>query len=226
MALITCKDLILGYEGKPIIGNLNFEVNDGDYLCILGENGAGKTTLMKNILGISKPIGGSIQFGEGMKQNEIGYIPQQSSAQRDFPATVYEVVLSGCLNSHGSIAFYNAKDKKKVESNLERLGILQLKKRSYRELSGGQQQRVLLARALCATKRVLFLDEPMAGLDPKATQDFYELLKSLNNEGITLVMISHDLRGVKENAKQVLHLENGETFYGNLSEYVGGEEHA
>ena len=177
MALITCKDLMLGYEGKTILQDLNLEIKSGDYLCILGENGAGKTTLMKNILGISKPIGGFIEFDEHMHQNQIGYIPQQSSAQKDFPATVYEVVLSGCLNSHGSIAFFNAKDKKKVERNLARLGIKNLKKKCYRELSGGQQQRVLLARALCSTKRVLFLDEPMSGLDPKATQDFYDLLK-------------------------------------------------
>lgn len=221
MALISCRDLMLGYEGKNIIQNLNLEINSGDYLCILGENGAGKTTLMKNILGISKPIGGLIEFGEDMLQNQIGYIPQQSSAQKDFPATVYEVVLSGCLNSHGSIAFFNAKDKKKVESNLSRLGIKHLQRKCYRELSGGQQQRVLLARALCATKRVIFLDEPMAGLDPKATQDFYELLKSLNEEGVTVVMISHDLNGVRENAKQVLYLTGDGASYGNIEEVFG-----
>jgi len=221
MALITCRDLMLGYEGKTIVQNLNLEINSGDYLCILGENGAGKTTLMKNILGISKPIGGLIEFGEGMLQNQIGYIPQQSSAQKDFPATVYEVVLSGCLNSHGSIAFFNARDKKKAESNLSRLGIKNLQRKCYRELSGGQQQRVLLARALCATKRVIFLDEPMAGLDPKATQDFYDLLKSLNEEGVTVVMISHDLNGVRENAKQVLYLTRDGASYGDIEVVFG-----
>lgn len=226
MALISCENLVLGYDGKIIFKDLSFKVNVGDFLCIIGENGVGKTTLMKCILGISRTMGGTIQFGEGLKQNEIGYIPQQSSAQREFPVTVQEVVLSGCLNSHGSIAFYQAKDKKKVEDNLERLNIKNLKKKSYGQLSGGQQQRVLLARALCATKKLLFLDEPVAGLDPQATKDFYDMLKQINSEGITIVMITHDLQGLKENAKQVLYLNHEKIFYGNIKEYLGGEENA
>nr|WP_315020511.1 metal ABC transporter ATP-binding protein [uncultured Aminipila sp.] len=226
MTLINCKNLVLGYDGKEIFENLNFKVNAGDYLCIIGENGVGKTTLMKCILGIRKTMGGTIQFGEGLKQNEIGYIPQQSSAQREFPVTVQEVVLSGCLNSHGSIAIYNSTDKRKVDENLERLNIKNLKKKCYRELSGGQQQRVLLARALCATKKLLFLDEPVAGLDPKATEDFYDILKQINCEGTTIVMITHDLQGIKKNAKQVLYLNHEKFFYGDIKEYLGGEGNA
>ncbi|WP_312651900.1 metal ABC transporter ATP-binding protein [Aminipila sp.] len=226
MALINCKNLVLGYDGKMIFENLSFKVNTGDYLCIMGENGVGKTTLVKCILGICKPMGGIIQFGEGLKQNEIGYIPQQSSAQREFPVTVQEVVLSGCLNSHGSIAVYNSKDKRRVEENLERLNIKNMKRKCYRELSGGQQQRVLLARALCATKKLLFLDEPVAGLDPKATEDFYDLLKEINCEGITIVMITHDSQGIKKSAKQVLYMSQRELFYGDIKDYLGGEGNA
>lgn len=226
MALINCENLVLGYDGKVIFQDLSFKVNSGDFLCIIGENGVGKTTLMKCILGISRTMGGTIQFGEGLKQNEIGYIPQQSSAQREFPVTVQEVILSGCLNSHRSIAFYQAKDKKKVEENLDRLNIKNLKKKAYGQLSGGQQQRVLLARALCATKKLLFLDEPVAGLDPQATKDFYDLLKQINREGITVVMITHDLQGLKENAKQVLYLNHEKRFYGDVKEYLGGQENA
>lgn len=226
MVLINCENLVLGYDGKIIFKDLSFKVNTGDFLCIIGENGVGKTTLMKCILGISKAMDGTIEFGEGLKQNEIGYIPQQSSAQREFPVTVQEVVLSGCLNNHGILAFYQAKDKKKVEENLERLNIKHLRKKSYGQLSGGQQQRVLLARALCSTKKLLFLDEPVAGLDPQATKDFYKLLKLLNSEGIAIVMITHDLQGLKENAKQVLYLNHEKKFYGNIKEYLGGEENA
>ncbi|MBE6034493.1 MAG: metal ABC transporter ATP-binding protein [Clostridiales bacterium] len=226
MSLINCKNLILGYEGKAIIKNLTFQVDAGDYLCIIGENGVGKTTLMKCILGIGKAMGGNIQLGEGLKQNEIGYIPQQSNSQKDFPATVYEVVLSGCLNSHGSIAIYNFRDKKKADENLERLNLAHLKRKCYRELSGGQQQRVLLARALCATKKILFLDEPVAGLDPKAAQDFYEILKQINAEGTTIVMITHDVQGLKGNARQVLHLKHEDVFYGSISDYLGGGANA
>lgn len=219
MSLISCENLVLGYEGKEVVRNLCFKVEEGQYLCIIGENGAGKTTLMKGILGLHKPISGEIVFGEGLKQNEIGYIPQQSSMQKDFPASVMEVVLSGCLNSHGKLAFYNKQDRAKALENMDKLGILPLKSKCYRELSGGQQQRVLMARALCAAKKVLFLDEPMAGLDPETSESLYECLNDLNKEGITILMISHDLEGVLENGSDILELKKDRTFFGSVEEY-------
>ena len=180
MALITCQDLALGYESHAILEHLNFSVNAGDYLCIVGENGSGKSTLMRTMLGLQKPMGGAIAFGDGMRQNEVGYLPQQTAIQKDFPATVWEIVLSGCQAHLGKRAFYNRSEKALADENLSRMGMTDYKRRCYRELSGGQQQRVLLARALCATKKLLLLDEPVAGLDPKVTAEMYALIERLN----------------------------------------------
>ena len=189
MALLTVKDLSLGYDSNVIVKNLNFSVNAGDYLCIVGENGSGKTTLMRTLLQLQDPAGGEILIGDGIKKNEIGYLPQQTVVQKDFPASVREIVLSGCQGSLGRRFFYNKDDKRLAEKNMERMGIADLADRCYRELSGGQQQRVLLARALCATGKLLLLDEPVAGLDPKVTVEMYELISELNREGVTVIMI-------------------------------------
>ena len=221
MALITCTSVSLGYEGNPIVENLNFTVNQGDYLCIVGENGSGKSTLMKTLLGLKDPMGGILAFGDGLHKNEIGYLPQQSGAQRDFPASVYEVVISGCLNKRGLRPFYSAEDKARAKKNMERLGITDLAHRCYRELSGGQQQRVLLARALCATSKLLLLDEPVSGLDPKVTADMYELIQSLNREeGITVIMISHDISAALTYASHILHVSHTPRFFGRTSDYI------
>ena len=193
MALIKIEEISLSYENMTVIQNLNFEVNGGEYLCIVGENGSGKSTLVKALLSLKKPASGSITFGDGLLQKEIGYLPQQTNAQRDFPASVYEVVLSGCLNSRGIKPFYSAKERKTALDNMERIGISELKHRSYRELSGGQQQRVLLARALCATKKLLLLDEPVSGLDPMVTAEMYELIANINKSGVTVIMVTHDM---------------------------------
>ena len=194
--LIECKNLTAGYEGMPVVKNLSFNVSAGDYLCIVGENGSGKSTLMKTLLGLRSPLCGEIIFGDGLKQTEIGYLPQQTAAQKDFPATVREVVLSGCLGRKGLSPFYSKADKKQCDDNIELLGITHIAHRSYRNLSGGQQQRVLLARALCATKKLLLLDEPVSGLDPIVTAEMYEIISKLNREqGVTIIMISHDLQG-------------------------------
>ncbi len=219
MALLTCKELCLGYDGKEILHNLNFEVHSGEYLCIVGENGSGKSTLMKTILGLQQPMSGKIQTGDGLLQNEIGYLPQQTQVQRDFPATVREIVLSGCQGRCGLRPFYTKEEKKLAADNIEKMGISQLVKRCYRELSGGQQQRVLLARALCATKKMLLLDEPVSGLDPKVTAEMYQLIKKLNKDGITVIMISHDLNAAVAYASHILHI--GDTvFYGTTAEYL------
>ena len=180
MALLTVKNLSVGYESRAVAENINFSVNEGDYLCIVGENGSGKTTLMKTLLNLMSPIGGSIERGDGLKQNEIGYLPQQTDVQKDFPASVKEIVLSGCQARGGFHPFYSKEDKERAKMNMERMGITDYSKRCYRELSGGQQQRVLLARALCASEKILLLDEPVAGLDPRVTQDLYQLIQKLH----------------------------------------------
>ena len=223
MALITVKDLSLGYDSQVIVKGLNFAVSTGDYLCIVGENGSGKTTLMKTLLHLRQPLAGSIVFGDGLKANEIGYLPQQTVIQRDFPASVREIVLSGCQGSLGIRPFYNREEKKRAEDNMERMRISDLAGRCYRELSGGQQQRVLLARALCATRKVLLLDEPVAGLDPNGTALMYDLIEELNREGITVIMISHDIVAAVRYADHILHIGDG-VFFGTKEEYLASDE--
>ena len=220
MSQLTCTALCLGYEGKEILSNLSFSVEAGDYVCILGENGSGKTTLMRTILGLHKPMKGSITTGDGLNRREIGYLPQQNSIQRDFPATVREIVVSGFQGQCGFRPFYTREQKRRADENIELMGISHLKNRCYRELSGGQQQRVLLARALCATRKMLFLDEPVAGLDPKVTQEMYALIEKLNKElGITIIMISHDIRAAIQFSNKILHI-GSEIFFGSRDEYI------
>ena len=220
MALLSCQDLSLGYEGKIILEHISFEVNPGDYLCIVGENGSGKSTLMKTILGLRHPLKGRIATGEGLRQNEIGYLPQQTVVQRDFPASVWEIVLSGCQGRKGFRPFYSAEDKAMARRNIQRMGLESLTRRCYRDLSGGQQQRVLLARALCATGKLLLLDEPVSGLDPKVTAEMYRLIQNLNRqEGITVIMISHDLGAAIQYASHILHI-GSRIYFGPKNDYV------
>lgn len=219
MALLTVKNLKLGYEGKTVAEGLNFTVNSGDYLCIVGVNGSGKTTLMKTILHLNPPLSGKIGTGEGLKPSEIGYLPQQTEIQRDFPASVWEIVLSGNLGHSGLRPFYTKKEKAAAKSNIEKMGITGLTKRCYRELSGGQQQRVLLARALCATSKMLLLDEPVSGLDPTVTAEMYDLIYGLNKEGITVIMISHDIKSALKYATHILQIGK-DNFFGTKEEYL------
>lgn len=219
MSLITCQNVTLGYDGHAVAENLTFSVNNGDYMCIVGENGSGKSTLMKTLLNLQKPLGGQISTGDGLNANEIGYLPQQTDVQKDFPATVWEIVLSGCQSGCGLRPFYNKTEKKLTKENMERMGISELSQRCYRELSGGQQQRVLLARALCATRKVLLLDEPVSGLDPKVTADMYALIKSLNDDGITIIMISHDISAAIKYATHILHIGKNQ-FFGTKEKYI------
>ena len=225
MALLSCQNLSVGYERKPVLQNLSFEIFAGDYLCIVGENGSGKTTLMKTLLGLQPPIGGSILTGDGLQRNEIGYLPQQTRAQRDFPATVLEVVLSGCLNRQGLHFFYTPAQRSEAMMNLGKLGILELKDACYRDLSGGQQQRVLLARALCAASQLLILDEPITGLDPAAAQDLYKTLAYLNQkEGMAIVMVTHDLKAALKSARTVLHIGRSGLFSGTKADYLASPQ--
>ena len=220
MALITCRDASFAYDGKTVVEGLNFTVEQKDYLCIVGENGSGKTTLMKGLLGLMRPKSGTIEMGEGLKSTQIGYLPQQNSAQKDFPTSVFEVVISGRLSSRGIRPFYSRLDHEIAEKNMEILGIMPIKKKSFKELSGGQQQRVLLARALCATEKVLLLDEPVSGLDPVVTTELYQTIESLRNEiGIAIIMISHDVRSGVEYATNILHLQNRQIFFGVAEQY-------
>ena len=220
MALITCKGISLSYEKHTVLSDLTFHINTGEYLCIVGENGSGKSTLMKALLSLKQPDEGMIQFGDGFIRNEVGYLPQQSSVQKDFPASVWEVVLSGCLNRRGIRPFYTKEEKIKACSNMEKLGILPIKTKSFKELSGGQQQRVLLARALCATQKLLILDEPVAGLDPMVTKDLYHLIQKLNDGGITVIMVSHDIESAVKYASHILHLHNKPMFFGTTEAYL------
>ncbi len=222
MALITCENLTLGYENMIVVKDLSFTVNAGDYLCIVGENGSGKTTLMKTLLGLLQPLSGTITTGDGLSRNEIGYLPQQTVTQRDFPASVSEVVLSGCQGRCGRRPFYRKEEKELALRNMEKMGILKFKDRCYRDLSGGQQQRVLLARALCATRKLLLLDEPVSGLDPKVTVMMYQLIRQLNEEGITIIMISHDLDAALGYASHILHIGK-HIFFGTRREYLQEE---
>ncbi|MCL2558481.1 MAG: metal ABC transporter ATP-binding protein [Treponema sp.] len=219
MAIITCKNASFAYDGRVVVEGLNFEVCRGDYLCIVGENGSGKTTLMKGLLGLSRPKSGSIVMGEGLRHAQIGYLPQQTPAQKDFPASVQEVVLSGRLASRGLAPFYSKRDRQIARDNMEKLGILAIAKKSFRELSGGQQQRALLGRALCATEKALLLDEPVAGLDPVVTAELYKTIQALGAEGITIIMISHDVGAAARYASHMLHLQSRQVFFGPTGDY-------
>ena len=232
MAQIICRDLSFAYDGETVLSDINFSLDAGSYLCIVGENGSGKSTLMRGLLGLKTPSTGTITFND-LNPTEIGYLPQQTQIQRDFPASVREVVLSGRLNSMRGRLFYNAADKAAAAENMERLGIDDIADRCYLELSGGQQQRVLLARAMCATKKLLLLDEPVTGLDPVAANEMYNLIKLVNLcDNTSVIMISHDIHAAVRYATHILHLGHSQLFFGTTAQYresdlarrfVGGE---
>lgn len=217
MNQITVKNLTLGYDGKAVVNGLSFEANKGDYICVVGENGSGKSTLVKALLGMVAPLGGEIVFADKIKQG-IGYLPQQTMLQRDFPASVEEVVLSGLASRRRF--FYSKALKQKAYQDMKRLGVDKFADKCYRELSGGQQQKVLLARALCATKELLLLDEPVTGLDPKATAEMYEIISELNRLGLTVIMVSHDINAAVKYAGKILHLSHDAVYFGNTADYV------
>ncbi|WP_349947771.1 metal ABC transporter ATP-binding protein [Lacrimispora sp. BS-2] len=219
--LIQCSHVDFGYENQDAVVDVTMDVNPGEYVCIVGENGSGKSTLMKGLLGLLKPTNGVISVSDELKKSGIGYLPQQTAAQKDFPATVYEVVLSGCLSRRGIWPFYSGMEKRLAVQNMERLGIKALAGKCYRELSGGQQQRTLIARALCATDKLLIMDEPITGLDPSAITEFYEIIRKLNREeGVAILMVSHDIANVVKQADKILHLKREVLFYGPTEEYL------
>ncbi|MBR6329100.1 MAG: ABC transporter ATP-binding protein [Lachnospiraceae bacterium] len=218
MSLLKAEGLSLGYDSQAIIEDLSFTVNAGDYLCVVGENGSGKTTLIKTLLRLTKPLAGSISYGDGLLANEIGYLPQQTVVQRDFPASVKEIVYSGLQGRCGLRPRYTREEKELARENMERMGVTDFADKCYRELSGGQQQRVLLARALCAAEKILLLDEPVSGLDPVVTADMYSLIEKLNREGITIIMVSHDVIAAVRYASHILYIGNT-VFFGTKEEF-------
>lgn len=223
--LIVCRDVSLGYEGQSVLTHLDLTIRAGDYLCIVGDNGSGKSTLLRGLLGLLPPQSGQILRSPELQRGAIGYLPQQTRAQRDFPATVYEVVLSGCLNQKKNRFFYSAAQKSQALMNMGKLGVLELKDQCYRDLSGGQQQRVLLARALCAASSLLILDEPITGLDPAAAQDLYKTLDYLNEkEHMAVVMVTHDLKAALKSARTVLHIGRSSVFSGTVAEYLASPQ--
>lgn len=223
MAYLICKNLTLGYEGHAIVSNLNFKVQKGDYLCVVGENGTGKSTLIKTLLHLQEAVSGEVIIDDGLKAYEVGYLPQQTIVQKDFPATVEEIVLSGTLAKCKWHPFYNKVQKSLAEEKMKKMDVWNLRKSCYRNLSGGQQQRTLLARALCAASKVILLDEPVTGLDPKVTAEFYNITKELNKEGIAVIMVSHDVQALTY-ATHILHLDQKESFYGTKEEYMNSDK--
>ena len=223
MSLLFCKDLSIGYANKTVLSKLNFHVYSGDYLYRIGETGSGKSTLVKTLLSLVSPLSGEIGLSENLTKKDIGYLPQKNETQRDFPATVSEIVLSGCLNKRGLRPFYNKQEKFRAAQAMDKMNISRLKGRSFMQLSGGQQQRVLLARSLCAADKLLVLDEPVTGLDPQASAELYGFINKLNEDGLSIIMISHDINAAKEYASHILHLAEDAYFYGTKSEYFSGK---
>ena len=224
MSLISCRDAVVGYDGHAVLEDVSLTLNAGEYLCIVGENGSGKSTLIQGLLHLKAPMEGAVTYGDGLAPHEIGYLPQQTDYRRDFPASVYEVVLSGCLNRLGARPFYSRSHKAEARHSMELLDVLPLRHRSFHALSGGQRQRVLLARALCATEKVLLLDEPAAGLDPLVTTELYKVIHHLNRDhGVAIIMVSHDPVAVREHATHVLHLGGRPLFFGTKEMYLQSE---
>lgn len=220
MSYIDVKNVTTGYDGIPLTKHINFSVEKGDYLCIVGENGAGKSTLMKTLLRLIPVIKGEIVYSDEIGPKDMGYLSQQNKIQKDFPASVWEIVLSGNLSKTGLRPFYNKEEKKAAEENLKKMDAWELRKQTFRNLSGGQQQRVLLARALCATTKLILLDEPVSGLDPKVTEELYKVVKKLNADGVTIIMISHDIKTAVKYSSHILHLGHRQLFFGKTEDYV------
>ncbi len=224
MQLIEGKNITIGYDGEAVVSDLTFSVESGDYLCIVGENGSGKSTFVKTVLGLIPPLKGEIIFADGLRQDSIGYLPQKSQIQKDFPSSVREIVLSGCLNRHRRLFGYSKEEKAKAQMIIERIGLGKIASSSFQELSGGQQQRTLLARSLMATERLLLLDEPVTGLDPQATAELYALIRTLQSDGITIMMVTHDIHPALNDANKVLHFSHNAYFFGDKDEYFRTEQ--
>lgn len=225
--LLTCENITVKFGSRTVLEKLSFCVEPGDYLSVIGKNGSGKSTLIRCLLKLCPVTEGAVRTAEDFQRRDIGYLPQQSGIQKDFPATVEEVVCSGCLGHHRIFPFYTRADKEEAEKNMHRLGICELRRRSYRTLSGGQQQRVLLARALCATQKMLLLDEPVTGLDPGVSAEFYDIIRELNQQdSIAVIMVSHDIANGLKDAKHILYLDENTQYYAGAEEFRHSEIYA
>lgn len=217
--LLECKNLSVSFDGRPIIEDLSFTVNENDFICIVGENGTGKSTLTNAMLGLIPITSGNIEL-HGICKSDIGYLPQKLKVENNFPASVYEIVMSGFVGKSIFNPFYTKSQKCKAEDSIELLSIDGIKSRPFTELSGGQQQRVLLARAICAAEKLVLLDEPVTGLDAQSSDNFYKLIMHLNSEhGVAVVMVSHDIERSVQFAGKVLHLGADNYFFGTVDEY-------
>ncbi len=222
--IIEVKNLTMSYEREEVLHDVSFSLDEGEWLCIVGENGSGKTTLLKGIAGLLPHKAGSIELGGGMSRKEIGYLPQQTAVQRDFPACVHEVVLSGCTGGARLLGLRSRSDRQRAHSAIHELGIEHIHHKPYCDLSGGQQQRVLLARALCATEKLLLLDEPVTGLDPIVSAELYESIAKLNkNRKVAVIMVSHDISGAVKYSDKILHIGRGVEFFGTTDEYLASD---
>lgn len=223
MSLLEITNLSHSFSENVLYKNADFSLNKGEHIGIVGQNGTGKSTLIKTLLHLQDAISGDIITGDGLKAYEVGYLPQQTVVQKDFPATVEEIVLSGTLAKCGWRPFYRKAEKKLAEEKMKRMEVWNLRKSCYRNLSGGQQQRTLLARALCAASKVILLDEPVTGLDPKVTAEFYQVTKDLSEEGIAVIMVSHDVQAL-DYATHILHMQKKNSFYGTKEEYMNSDK--
>ncbi len=210
MNIIECKKLSLGYSGSVYVKDVSFALEKGRYLCIIGENGSGKSTLLKGILGLLPPLKGSVELS--IKRSELGYLPQLTQTRRDFPATAAEVVLSGLAATSGMTPFYKRSERALALACMEKTGTENLFRRRFGELSEGQKRRVLLSRALISGRKLLVLDEPVAGLDPEHALELYKIIENLKSEKMTMLIVTHDLDAAR-NADMLLCLNAGETVY-------------
>jgi zinc transport system ATP-binding protein len=204
-ALLKCRQLTLGYGNKDVVRDLDYDVNAGDYLCIVGRNGSGKTTFLRGLAGLLSPRSGSVDLCDGLKRNQIGFLPQITVVQKDFPATVEEIVLSAFQGKKFFLPFYGRAQRERAMESMALTRTESLAKSCFRELSGGQKQRVLLARALTAAERLLLLDEPVTGLDPESADSMYRIFADLHREkNMTIVMVTHDIEAAQKEASRVL----------------------
>ncbi|MCI0479326.1 metal ABC transporter ATP-binding protein [Candidatus Uhrbacteria bacterium] len=210
--LIRFEDVRFGFAGRPVLENISFTIEAGEYVGIIGPNGGGKTTLLRLILGEVVPDAGRVLIlGEPAAtyrdKASIGYVPQHAAARASaFPATVAEIVASGRTPRLGLFRRPSKRDRTAVENALDLSGLKDLRDRLMRELSGGQRQRALIARALAAEARVLLLDEPFEGVDVDAQRDFYALLRRLNAKGITILFVTHDVDIIEKEAGDIICL--------------------
>lgn len=218
--LLTCRKLVPGYGARAVAGEIDIDVSEGDGLCVVGGNGTGKSTFLRTLLGLQPALSGEVSFNPSLRPGDIGYLPQQNPLQRDFPATAREVAMSGCQAMRGTRPFFRERERAIANEAMGRFGVAAFADRPYRELSGGQRQRVLLARALCAGRRLLVLDEPATGLDPGAAAELYAAMAELHRGGLATISVTHDMAGGLEGATHILDLGRAKPFFGPMAEWA------